>query len=118
MTIPSSVTEIGGGVFNGCSKLVDVYCYAINPPRIDVSWKSFDDGVTLHVPKASLSQYRAQYWSYGEVVALTDEEMGIKDISMIVATKYVTFYDSRSAYILPSGLNASVVTGMNNGKLT
>ena len=32
--------------------------------------------------------------------------------------KYATFYDSQSAYTLPSGLTASVVTGVNNEKLT
>ncbi|MBR1667931.1 MAG: chitobiase/beta-hexosaminidase C-terminal domain-containing protein [Bacteroidaceae bacterium] len=31
---------------------------------------------------------------------------------------YATFYDSQTAYRLPSGLSASVVTGVSNGKLT
>lgn len=30
---------------------------------------------------------------------------------------YATFYDSQADYVLPSGLTASVVTGMNDGKL-
>lgn len=33
------------------------------------------------------------------------------------STKYATFYDSQSAYILPKGLSASVVTGVNNKQL-
>jgi len=36
----------------------------------------------------------------------------------LASAKYATFYDSQSAYILPTGLSASVVTGVNNGKLT
>jgi alpha-tubulin suppressor-like RCC1 family protein len=34
------------------------------------------------------------------------------------ATGYATFYDSQSAYNLPSGLSAQVVTGASNNKLT
>ncbi len=30
---------------------------------------------------------------------------------------YATFYDSQADYVLPSGLTASVITGMNDGKL-
>ena len=35
----------------------------------------------------------------------------------LATAKYATFYDSQSAYRLPVGLAASVVTGVNNGKL-
>ena len=35
----------------------------------------------------------------------------------LASAKYATFYDSQSAYQLPAGLTASVVTGANNGKL-
>ena len=35
----------------------------------------------------------------------------------LASAKYATFYDSQSAYRLPAGLTASVVTGVNNGKL-
>ena len=30
---------------------------------------------------------------------------------------YATFYDSKKAYVLPSGLSAQVITGISNGKL-
>lgn len=35
----------------------------------------------------------------------------------LATSKYSTFYDSETAYILPSGLTASVVTGVKDGKL-
>ena len=36
----------------------------------------------------------------------------------LAGAKYATFYDSQTAYILPTGLSASVVIGVSNGKLT
>jgi hypothetical protein len=38
-------------------------------------------------------------------------------IPSLATVKYATFYDSETAYMLTSGLTASVVTGMNNKKL-
>lgn len=35
----------------------------------------------------------------------------------LASAQYATFYDSQSAYRLPAGLTASVVTGVSNGKL-
>ena len=43
--------------------------------------------------------------------------LGIGDVD-IVQQRFSTFYDSHSAYQPSSGLSASVVTGMKNGKLT
>jgi len=36
----------------------------------------------------------------------------------LATAKYATFYDSQSAYTLPKGLTASVLTGVNNKQLT
>lgn len=43
-----------------------------------------------------------------------EEQMFTTPLAM---AKYATFYDSQSAYTLPTGLKASVVTGMSSGKL-
>lgn len=43
-----------------------------------------------------------------------EEQMFTTPLAM---AKYATFYDSQSAYTLPAGLKASVVTGMSSGKL-
>ena len=48
---------------------------------------------------------------------ITVMEPKAEDKTLEIA-KYATFYDSQSAYTLPSGLTASVVTGVNNEKLT
>ena len=36
----------------------------------------------------------------------------------LASVGYATFYSSESAYTLPNGLSAQVVTGVSNGKLT
>ena len=88
VTIPNSVTSIEGGAFNGCSKLTsitigegvsriysyafancqqltDVYCLAENVPNTNSN--AFNDSyieyATLHVPSASLNNYKnAEPW--------------------------------------------------------
>lgn len=43
----------------------------------------------------------------------------VDDISIsITSAGYATFYSSESAYMLPNGLSAQIVTGASNGKLT
>ena len=73
ITIPNSVTSIGGSAFLGCSGLTDVWCYAEEHPYI---WDAFNGSsistATLHVPAASLEEYRAYApWEhFGQIVAL------------------------------------------------
>lgn len=45
--------------------------------------------------------------------------INVEDIILAIASfGYATFYSSKSAYTLPNGLSAQVVTGATNGKLT
>ncbi len=82
IVIPNSVASIGNSAFSGCTDLTDVYCYATDVPK--ATNYSFDNPAssTLHVPASSLEAYRATGpWSrFGTIVALTDEEVGIKAI--------------------------------------
>ena len=97
VTIPNSVTSIGGSAFSGCSsltsvtigsgiqsmgsqafakcsELTDVYCLAENVPSTnnDAFSESYIDYATLHVPDASIDNYKAtEPWSgFKEVVGL------------------------------------------------
>ena len=101
ITIPNSVTRIGGGAFQDCSgltsvnigngvkyiyeqafancaELIDVYCYAENVPSTesDAFAESYIEYATLHVPAASIEQYKtASPWiNFGTIVPLTDED--------------------------------------------
>ena len=74
ITIPNSVTIIGGEAFSGCSSLVDVFCYAENVPS--ASSNTFPSNyLTLYVPNASIDKYKTTSpWSgFKEIKALTDD---------------------------------------------
>lgn len=79
IVIPSSITRIKDLCFEGCSSLVDVYCYAENAPYAS-SWNIFDEYTyeesTLHVPEGKENAYsRESPWRwFANVVALTDSD--------------------------------------------
>ena len=73
-----SVTSIGDYAFDGCDDLTDVYCYAENVPSTEYNVFNNSDirKATLHVPAASIEQYKATApWSdFGTIVAIDDTE--------------------------------------------
>jgi len=79
------VKSIGQNAFEGCSELTDVYCYAEKVPstKSDAFANSYVEYATLHVPDASIGDYKATtpWSSFGKIVALTDEEItGVEEI--------------------------------------
>ena len=78
VNIPDSVTSIGGFAFDGCDELADVYCYAENMPSTErIVFNNSDiRKATLHVPAASIEQYKTtEPWSdFGTIVAIDDTE--------------------------------------------
>ena len=97
VTIGNSVTSIGLSAFYGCSELLDVYCHAEKVPStgIDIFVNSPIQKVTLHVPAASIDNYKAtEPWrSFGEIVALTDEETGIDELKSENGKRGTVLYD-------------------------
>ena len=73
VNIGKSVKYIEYGAFANCADLIDVYCYAENVPSTnsDAFKDSYIEYATLHVPAASIEQYKATApWSnFGTIVA-------------------------------------------------
>ena len=64
ITIPNSVTYIGGSAFDGCSSLTSVTCLATNPPYL--GYYAFDDigsTSTLYVPNGCGEAYENSSWA-------------------------------------------------------
>lgn len=73
LTIPSTITKIGGGTFAGSLKLKTITCKSITPPQINPqdyfygSRLTFPESAysnaTVYVPKGSLDRYKtAEGW--------------------------------------------------------
>lgn len=73
LVMPMNIKSIGGGVFKDCENLLEIYCYAANPPKTNSTrdWaigskyilvSSFDDAptssCTLYVPSNVLASYQ------------------------------------------------------------
>ena len=97
VTIGNNVTKIWEHAFWYCPELRDVYCYAETVPStgIDIFGNSPIQKVTLHVPAASIDNYKAtEPWrSFGEIVALTDEETGIDELKSENGKRGTVLYD-------------------------
>lgn len=61
ISIGSSVTNVESNAFGSCPEITDVYCYAENVPTTssDVFEGSYIEYATLHVPAASIDDYKA-----------------------------------------------------------
>ncbi len=75
VNIGNVVKNIGSGAFRNCAELIDVYCYAENVPTTQSNAfdGSYTEYATLHVPAASVEQYKATApWSNFGTIAATD----------------------------------------------
>lgn len=95
IAIPNSVTMIQHQAFAKCPNLENVYSYAESVPSTlaDLFSESYIEYATLHVPAASVNDYSTtEPWkSFGNIVPLTAEELGIEGIS--VDNNSNTYYD-------------------------
>ena len=76
ISIPNSVTSIGGGAFYNCSSLDSVVVEAITPPTLgDAGNYSFFSSPTCYIPCGTLAAYQSSSWAeqVGSFVEQCDE---------------------------------------------
>lgn len=90
--IPGSVNKIGRNVFSYCNGLKDIYCYAKQVPAADINafYRLFLDDITLHVPEASIDEYRAtEPWnSFKNVLPMTDTGISVDTVEKDIDAVY------------------------------
>ena len=99
--IGSNIKSIGGFAFAGCSELKDVYCYSEQVPQTinNVFDHSFIDYATLHVPAASIEQYKTTdpWCLFGTIVA-TDGNMPEPPTPKKCATPTISYANGELAF--------------------
>jgi len=77
IVIGKNVSILGQDCFFGDSLVTDITCYAAQPPLIyDGTFDGVPDTAKVHVLSSSIAAYRAaQYWSRFRIVALDEEEI-------------------------------------------
>ncbi len=77
IVIGKNVAILGQDCFFGDSLVTDITCYAAQPPLIyDGTFSGVPDSAKVHVLSSSIAAYRAaQYWSRFRIVALDEEEI-------------------------------------------
>lgn len=123
VVLPQSLKVIGSQAFDSGDGLLTVISNIENPALCPAGnyANAFNKNTlmnaTLYIPVGTKSAYEsAKGWK--DFVYM---EEGIPTISQITITTsndgYATFYDSKSAYILPSGLSAYTISGIKNNIL-
>ena len=79
VTIPYSVTKMGGNTFEHCSNLTSVYCKATTPPTGLWNFDSNASDRKIYVPAESLEKYKnSWYWSeYADDIVGYDFDNGV-----------------------------------------
>ncbi len=93
ITIPYTVTSIGDYAFAGCRKLVQVNCYAINPPLAEsTSFANYN--VYLNVPCDNLQDYQLDMvfgsFKYIQCMEADSENVPTDDVVVTPGTNDVT----------------------------
>ena len=109
ITIPNSVTSIGSSAFANCENLAYVYCLATDVPATRYDWGdyynpfkgSYPEYMTLHVPAASINNYKTTYpWSeFGTIVTLDGEIVEPEEPEVkICATPTISYNNGKLSF--------------------
>ena len=116
--------KIGTMAFSDCGELTDVYSFAeVSPVFGNMYYTastlpfsgSYPEYATLHVPENSISDYQANpVWKvFGNIVALTEEELGIKEVKDESNETSIYTLDGRTSNAAIRGFN---IVKSSNGK--
>ena len=90
-----------------CSNIKDVYCYSLELPKTseDAFNGSYIEYATLHVPAASLDEYKqkAPWSNFGSIIALTDDDPKPSGINVIstINQKEGKYFDLNGRKVVP-----------------
>ena len=92
VNIGNGVKSIGSDAFADCAELTDVYCYAESVPttQSDAFDGSYIEYASLHVPAASIEQYKAKApWSnFGTIVAIDGTDIAeVQAVPILIQTQ-------------------------------
>lgn len=93
IVIGKNVSILGQDCFFGDSLVTDITCYAAQPPLIyDGTFSGVPDSAKVHVLSSSIAAYRAaQYWSRFRIVALDEEEIIQRTVTVDAAETTADF---------------------------
>ena len=107
ISIPKTVVSIGKLIFQSCSNMKDVYCYAEDLPETEAMAfvGSYVKNAILHVPARSVVAYKAaEPWNqFKEIVAI--ENTGISPVSYGDTVKEVYSINGERKLSLNKGIN-------------
>ena len=93
IVIGKNVAILGQDCFLADSSVTDITCYAAQPPLIyDGTFNGVADTAKVHVLSSSVAAYRAaQYWSRFRIVALDEEEIIQRTVTVDAAETTADF---------------------------
>jgi len=123
LTLPATLTEIGGYAFGNCTGLTVIHSAAVTAPTLgadvfktnesDMAWDYIGQHCVVYVPVGSASEYKKKtpwtYWdSFWYVLEPASVTMG--------EDGYATYYNWHG-YKLPEGVTAYAVSKTENDKI-
>ncbi|MCI7338512.1 MAG: leucine-rich repeat domain-containing protein [Bacteroidales bacterium] len=83
VTIGNSVTSIGKSAFGECTQLINIVCYAAEPPSCDASSVFANYDASLKVPCNSLEAYKAAaVWRLFNNISYIESTVGLDQIEL------------------------------------
>lgn len=115
LVLPSSMKNFDAEIYN-CGNLTDIYCYAVEPPSVKISYFGYTNVTkgTLYVPKGSAESYwRAEGWrEFKDIKDILDvyntfsvhvgEHGQVKYKKVEIKQKYGVSYTGYQAFEVPS----------------